>query len=163
MSQRQFIYSKKSIAQFLSLRWDRRLKADGSLLFKNDGINVDTLTSMGEPFIRRFERREQNVHYLDFLHGRSGRFMDFRKRVGLTDSDVCEDCGDLGDSVEHKLFSCINFSGQVRDNFIQSLGDRDYREAVLFAGNRDIRYNFRVLVDEICCQSEYDYRDVLNR
>ena len=157
------IYDKNSIAKFMSQQWNRRLRADGSLLFKNDNVRVETFEIIRSPFIRRFENRRNNVQYIDFIHGRSARFMDFRKKVGLTTTDICEDCEDSRDSVDHKLFHCSQFQGHIRDNFIDSIGDADYKEAILFSGNIDTRNKFRELVDNICSTSSYDYRQVLNR
>ena len=76
------IYDKNLIAKFLSQQWNRRLRADGSLLFKNNNVQVETLEMIGSPYItiRRFENRRNNVQCIDFIHGRLARFMDFRKK-----------------------------------------------------------------------------------
>ena len=90
----------------MSQQWNGRLRADGSLLFKNDNVRVETFEIIRSPLIRRFENRRNNVQYIDFIHGRSARFMDFHKKVGLTTTDICEDCEDSRDSVDHELFHC---------------------------------------------------------
>ena len=61
--------------------------------------------------IRRCERRKNNVHYLDFIHGRTCRFMNFRKTVGISTTDICVDYNLGVDSASHKLFECQTFYG----------------------------------------------------
>ena len=65
--------------------------------------------------------------------------------------------------MEHKLFRCTALISENRDNFVRSLGDIDYRSAILFYKDEIIRTQFRSLVDTICENSDYDYREVLNR
>ena len=82
-----------------------------------------------------------------FTHGRSAIFLDSRKKVGLTANDTCEDCGVSRDTIDHEIFYCPNFNGRIRDNFINLLGDMDYKDAILFFSNIDAKENFRALVD----------------
>ena len=130
------------------------MRADISQLFKSDNLNVDTLDIIKSPFIRRFENRNSNVQYID---GKSARFIDFLKNVGLTISDACKDYGRSRDSVDLRSFYC-----HIRDNFINLIRDTDYKEAILFSNSMDTRENFRALVVEISLNSNYDYRQVLN-
>ena len=127
----------------MCLKWDRRLKADESIFFKNIDMQIDTMAIKEAPFIRRYERRKIDVQYIDFIHGRSARFMDFRKKVGLTTVDVCRDCEVDRDSVEHKLFRCHKFQGELREDLINSIGDQDYRSAILFSKEGEARLHFR--------------------
>ena len=161
----KFFYSKKTINDFLCHKWDGQLKAEESKLLKNDQIDIDSMSIMMKPFIRRFENRQSNVQYLDFIHGRSARFMDFRRKVGIatTRSALCIDCGIERDSVKHKLFDCNIFSGPLRDNFVNSIGNHDYKTVMLFPRDKQARQNLRILVDRICEISDYDYREVLDR
>ena len=160
-----FFYSKSTINEFLCHKWDGQLKAEECKLFKNDQIDIDSMSIMMKPFIRRFESRQSNVQYLDFIHGRSARFMDFRRKVGIanTTNAYCIDCGIGRDSVKHKLFECNIFNGTLRDNFVNSIGNNDYKSVILFSRDEQARQNFRILVDRICEISYYDYREVLNR
>ena len=161
--QEKFQYTKSSIERFLCNTWDRCLQSDRSLFFQSSRMVIDTKSIREAPFIRRFEKRKNDVQYLDFLHGRSARFKDFRRTVGFTSSDICDNCQEQKDSVEHKLFRCTSLSSENRDNFVRPLGDIDYRSAILFYKDESIRTQFRRLVDTICENSDYDYREVLNR
>ena len=159
----RFHYTKNSIETFLCSTWDRRLKSDSSLFFQSTVIHIDTSAIRENPLIRRHERRKNNVQYLDFIHGKSARFKDFRNRVGIASNGICENCNIERDSVDHKLFRCTSFRSENRNNFINLIGDHDYRSAVLFSKDERIRSYFRKLVDTICVNSNYNYRDVLNR
>ena len=111
----RFHYAKNSIEVFWCTTWDRRLKADSSLFFQKTMMNIDNSAIKESPLIRRHEKRKNNVQYLlDFIHGKSARFKDFRKRVGIDSDEICENCDIERDSVDHKLFKCASFGSEIR-------------------------------------------------
>ena len=159
---RRFFYTKETINKYQCFLWNRRLNSETSKLFADTDIAADMNRVQEHPLVRRCEKRKDNIHYLDFIHGRSCRFMNFRKTVGRSVSNICEDCNVMVDSAYHKLFICPTFDGIFRQNFIDNIGDTDYRESVIFSLNIEVRRNYRYLVDHICQGSSYDYLDILS-
>ena len=162
------LYNKEIMSKFVGFIWDLQLNCDSSRLIKDREITTSMSTTILEPFLLRTETRQDQAHWLDFLHGRSARFMNFRRSVKLCTSSVCLDCSEHIDSNVHKLFTCSNFNGSERDEFVELLGgevDR-FEELVLFSGKEgmDLRKAFKRLVRFICdVGHEYDYRVELNR
>ena len=76
---------------------------------------------------------------LDFIHGKLSRFKDFTKRVGIGSNEICENCYTERDSIDYKLLKCMSFGSDIRNNFINFIGDQDYRSYVLFSKDKRIR------------------------
>ena len=81
---------------------------------------------------------------------------------GLDSNDICSHCIEERDSIGHKLFKSASSRIENRDNLFASLAD-DFRSAALFFQDKRIRTNFRKLVETNFGNSNYYYRDVLNR
>ena len=129
------VYDKALMGQYVGYLWDRELNSDSTLIVKHRDITTKMYVTISTPFLLRAESRKNQVHFLDFLHGRSARFRNFKKSVKLTSSDICGDCSVARDSNIHKLFQCPQFSGPEREEFIESIGGEEdhFEEQVLFA------------------------------
>ena len=147
--------------------WDKSIKVDDVSYFvdKQEVSTVsaaqfelvDTIITYKMPLLSRFDTREDNTNLLDFLHGRSLRFQNFKSSVGAdVISNICLDCEREPDSPEHKLFFCPTFEGQDRATFLDEIDleyASDYKLAVCFSNNQGIRKEFRRLVRHICRSS----------
>lgn len=64
-----------------------------------------------------------------------GCFANYRKKIGATDNDTCEECQGQTDSATHTLFECPAFHTQ-RDNLKNKLGSLSYDTIIkALAGN----------------------------
>ena len=59
----------------------------------------------------------------EFIHGHSLRFANFRKSIGIDESDVCENCNIMADSPEHQLFECPTFNCPERAELLHLMGN----------------------------------------
>ena len=75
------------------------LQSKSSLLFQNIRMHVPSIREA--LLIRGYEKRKNNVLYLYFVHGRSARFEEFKRKVRFATTDICDYCHDETDSVEH--------------------------------------------------------------
>ena len=57
-----------------------------------DQALVNTLNCMKIPLLHRWDKRYETSDILDFLHGRCLRFKNFKKTIGRSEEDKCEDC-----------------------------------------------------------------------
>ena len=164
LSQRKhLLYNKTVISKYVGMLWDRQLHLECGL--RDRQVKTIMAQTLLKPFLQRWETREAQVQYLDFLHGRSARFQDFRKSVKLTTSQTCLDCRSVEDSHLHKLFDCAALAGSERNRFVQSIGGKTdiFEELVLFSEEPEPKSAYKSLVRYICCTgAQYDYRAVLN-
>ena len=161
---KHLLYDKTVISKYVGKLWDNQLHLDSGL--RNRHVTTVMAQTLLKPFFNRWESRDVQVQYLDFLHGRSARFQNFSKSVKLTTSQICLDCNNVEDSHLHKLFECAAFSGPERDCFVQSIEGRVdiFEELVLFSEDPSQKPAYKALVKFICSTGvQYDYRNVLNR
>ena len=171
VDRKHLLYDKAIMSKFVGSIWDQQLNAESANVIKGRQITTDMGNTILKPFLLRTETRKDQVLGLDFLHGRSARFMNFRKSVKLSSSAICLDCSGEVDSNLHKLFSCSKFHGLERDRFVGLLGGcmDKFEELVLFTGKEGdkLRRSYKRLVRLICKDdmdhNGYDYRVVLNR
>ena len=165
-------YSKEDILAYQFHQWDQSIKTDYMSAFLSeceqdvatnygsDEIAVDTSMAYKMPLLSRSDSRVNNTDLLDFIHGRSKRFQNFRKTVSNSiTSAICLDCKSEEDSPQHKLFYCPIFNGSQRDAFISEIDleyATDYKLKLLFSKEQSIRVSFRHLVKYICEKSEHD-------
>lgn len=164
VDRKHLLYNKIVISKYIGKIWDRQLHLECGL--SNRQVKTDMAQTLLKPFLQRWESRDDQVQYKDFIHGRSARFQNFRKSVKLTTADTCLDCNTAVDSNIHKLFYCDAFSGIERDRFVQSItGNTDaFEECVLFSDEAEHKVSYKSLVQYICSAGvPYDYRVILNR
>ena len=148
---KHLLYDKAIMSKFVGSIWDQQLNAESANVIKGRQITAD----MGNtyPILLRTETRRVQVLGLDFLPGRSARFMNFRKSVKFSSSAICLDCSDEVDSNLHKLFSRSKFHGPGWDCLVGLLGGCMYKEElVLFTGKEgdELRRSYkRDLISEI--------------
>ena len=84
------------------------------LKVKDRQVKTAMAQTLLKPFLQRWESRDDQAQYLDFIHGRSARFQNFRKLVKLTNIHTCLDCNLAEDSHIDKLLDCDALSGPER-------------------------------------------------
>ena len=132
-------YSKTSMNCFAHYLWNRYLR------HQLPDKPINKWTSLGCLTPRRSSRK-MNSLVMDFLHGHSLRFGNFRKSVGDSESDKCLHCESGADSPEHQLFYCEHFDNPLRGDLL----------AVIDGESSD--FSWRILTgpfNEIACTTLY--------
>jgi exonuclease III len=107
-------YSKDDITQYMHYVWHHNAeqKFPERNIKKWDDLNFKHL-------FPRNSTRSENTYLAEFIHGHSIRFANFRKSIGMDESDICENCDTMVDSPEHQLFECETFHCPERDELLQ--------------------------------------------
>ena len=130
-------YTKAGMRKFLYFLWHRKIK------HQHPNKPVAPWTTLGCLTPRRSSRCFNSV-VLEFVHGHSTRFGNFRKSLGMSATDKCDHCGDRSDSPEHQLFFCRPLDCDFRGDLL----------AVLEEETED--YNWRILtgpLNEVACST----------
>ena len=72
--------------------------------------------------------------------------MDYQKKFELTTIMIyVKNSGRSRDSADYDVFHFSYFQGYIWDNFINSIGYTDNKEATLFSGSMETKKKFRAL------------------
>ena len=163
---KSFIYTQDQMITFMCDQWDEQLVCNIDKFCK---LNMDCLHNLKEyiktfnvmkkPIFLRNSNRTEDTNLIDFIHGQSMRFTTFRSKFdGEFSPNIssCIDCGSEVDIPTHKLFTCIKFEGQQRNELVSCLEeceDQNFKLYVIFSPEVKIRHAFRDMVKLICYES----------
>lgn len=150
----ELIYSKQAMDLYQCHMWDNQIRnteithfiGKDSFELKEDLEIVNTQNISLFPLLHQSYKRSMSSDVLDFVHGRCLLFNAYKKTLGHTLIDDCEDCGLPEDTSCHKLFECQAFDGITRTNLTTHLDHMSHMSSyplhVIF-GNVDIKASFR--------------------
>jgi len=109
-------YSKGEIVEFVNFTWRQEVQSrhPEQPLGEWNPVIFKLLFPRGST-------RECNTHISEFIHGHSLRFGNFRKSVRKSNTDDCQYCMVVADSVEHQLFECPIFECEERQLLLSEL------------------------------------------
>ena len=144
--------------------WDKQLNSTSTTSWKNNTDKFNMWSAYQRTLFLRTDTRKENVEMTDFLHGRSIRFMNFRKSIKMSSSNTCRDCSTNEDSAYHKLFECHIFDCDERHQMLSLASNEDevysiFEMEVVFSNDPCIREYFKKLIQKICQISKYDSQE----